>query len=205
MKYVTIILMFLLGISAEARTLTIKVLNTPTINVGGHKMTVGDSFDETSKIFWESERQAMKVLSEDNKLYVASKKAFAKTNSSSFSDYLTNTKSASVRGDEKPMSLKDHQSAFQQDFILLDELCVETGWKVDDNNYFIAMYIMGDETCSKKIPVRDNTLIFSRELIRELTGGTIDDVTLSILYYEKDYDETTKITDSMKIEVCEIP
>lgn len=188
---------------ANARTFEIKVLNTPTINIGGKNLKVGNRFDEKAPIVWSSDDQAMKVLSEDNKVYVLSKNLLSKHKANSFVDYITSVKSASVRNDGEnfPITLADHRAIFENDFVLLDTICVKVGWKTNDSSYFEATTTnLGERNSSFVIPAHDNVLSISRDEFPMLTSDC-SAITLSIKYIEKEYGETTPITDSMIIEI----
>ena len=79
MKRILIMTLLLAVVQAvSATTFVIKVLNTPSITINGKELKVGDRFDENAVISWKSESQAMKVLSEDNNVYVFTPKIFSK-------------------------------------------------------------------------------------------------------------------------------
>lgn len=201
--------LFLLAVSvlfANGRTFEIKVLNTPTINIGNKNLKVGDIFDENDTIFWASNKQAMKALSDDNKLYIFSNKLYQKLNVKSFSDYITSVESTSVRaaGGDLPISLDDHKASFEGDFVLLDSISVTVGWKSDENTFFVAKTTnLGENNFMFIIPCDKNTLTIDREICSQLPPDC-DFVRLSIGYYEREYNEFTLITDSMNVEIVPI-
>lgn len=188
---------------ANARTFEIKVLNTPTINIGGKDLTVGKRFSDKAIIKWSSNKQAMKVLSDDNKIYVLSKGLFAKHNSKTFADYITSVKSATVRNDGEncPVTVEDHNAILEGDFVLLDSIDIQVGWTTDDYSYFEATTTnLGENNVSFIIPAKDNVLTINRDII-PLLPSDCSYVILSIDYIENEYGVSTTITDSMNIEI----
>ena len=77
----------------------IKLLNTPTITINGEKSKVGDWFDDKSIIIWDNDKQAMKVLSEDNHIYTLSAKTYKSAKANTFLDYIVAVKPMIARGD----------------------------------------------------------------------------------------------------------
>lgn len=202
-KIVSLLLMAVCLLTAGAETYQIKVLNTPTINIDGKELKVGDSFDSSATINWSSDRQAMKVLSDKNKVYVMSGNLMAKNKVRTFSDYLTTVKSTSVRNDGEnfPVTVADHRAIFENDFVLLDSISIKVGWRTNESSYFEARTTnLGENDFSFIIPSDGDMLILSREHFSGLTsnGG---DITLSIKYIEKEYNDITDITDSMTVNI----
>ena len=77
-----IIFCFLLtALTASAMKYQIKVLNTPTITIDNKAAKVGDWFDDQSVIVWSRDNQAMRVISEDNKVYTLSAKLYKESKS----------------------------------------------------------------------------------------------------------------------------
>ena len=195
-------IVFALAIT-NAKTFEIKILNTPTINIGGKNLKIGDKFDDKAQIAWSSDKQAMKVLSDDNKIYVLSNKLLNKYKAKTFADYITSVKSATVRNDGKnfPITVADHRAIFESDFVLLDSISIIVGWRTNDSSYFEATTTnLGDKNFSFIIPSKGNVLTISNDVFTQLPADTTY-VILSIDYIEKEYGETTPITDSTKIEI----
>lgn len=202
-KILTLIFVTISLIVANARTFKIKVLNTPTINIGGKTLQVGNIFDEKAHIDWSSDKQAMKVLSDDNKVYVISKGLLAKYKSKSFADYIISVKSATVRNDGEnfPVTVEDHRAILERNFVVLDSLSFKVGWTTNESSYFEAsVNNSGTDGYSFTIPSADNVLTISRDLFNSIPTGC-EDVSLTITYIEKEYNDTTLITDSMNIEI----
>lgn len=190
------ILLLTVGV-VTAENYTIKMLNTTSVNIGGKEKHVGDTFNEKAKINWTSDRQAMKVLSESNKLYILTPKLFKQKGVKDFSDFIASTKAATVRAtDGFPVSVEDHKLALSGDFILMDSLKLGIGWKVDDKSYFI---IEKSETgLIKHVPHKDGHLIFTPDLFDNLTG-TDNGTKFSVKYVEEEYNDSTLITNEMNI------
>lgn len=205
-RILSVIFCALSMIIATARTFEIKVLNTPTINIGGKDLKVGNHFDEHAIINWSSDKQAIKVLSDDNKVYVISKGLFSKNDSKTFADYITSIKSATVRNDGEnfPITVDDHRAILEGNFVLLDSIQVKVGWRTNESSYFEAFINnVGQNDFSFIIPSHENILTISRLDIPKLPSDC-GSITLTVKYVEKEYDDTTEITDSMIIEVVPI-
>ena len=71
--------------SLSAMNYQIKVLNTPTITINGKELKVGDRFDDQAIITWSKESQAMRVLSDDNRVYTLSAKLCKEIKAKKFS------------------------------------------------------------------------------------------------------------------------
>ncbi len=225
-KILSVLCIALTLMAAHARTWEIKMLNTPTITIGGKALKVGDCFDEKDPIEWSSDKQAMKVVSND-KIYVLSKgllsKRRAKTLTSfltsnrsafvngmligsrdkTFDDYIISKKSASVRNDGEsfPVTVEDHCALFEGDFVLLDSIAINVGWKTDESSYFEAQTTnLGEKNISFIIPAVDNVLTITRDVFSSLPSDC-NAVVLSVKYVEKAYGEVTTVTDSMNVEI----
>lgn len=193
-------------LTVSAKTFEIKMLNSPSITIDGKELHVGSRFLENAKISWESSDQAMKVLSDDNRVYVVSPKLFSKYHVTCFSDFLSSVKSATVRNDGEnfPMTTEDHKAIFEGNFVLMDSVSFKTGWKVDDKSFFEAeTNDLDNHNMSFKIPTDNGKLYISRSL---LDSCQIDDciVRLTVRYVELEYNESTLITDSLELEMVPI-
>ncbi len=203
MKRILIMTLLLAVVQAvSATTFVIKVLNTPSITINGKELKVGDRFDENAVISWKSESQAMKVLSEDNNVYVFTPKIFSKYHVKNFKDYLTSVKTMAVRNDGEnfPVSVEDHRAIFEGSFVLMDSLSFNVGWKVDDNSYFEATTNNLDNNFSFVIPCIGNELIITKENLASLSDN-VDSISLIIRYVETEYNESVLITESMNLEL----
>ena len=179
-----------------SETLEIKLLNTPSIIIGGKKLKIGDKFDAGAKISWSSDKQAMKVLSQDNKLFLLTQKEFAKRNISNFVSY---KKSTFVR-ETPPMTLEDHKEIFEKEMFLLDTLFIEVGWKVNDNSYFVIEYEREGQKNNFILPYDNGSLVINRDLFADLEEEETE-LQLSVKYVEKEYNDSTLITDKMVLYI----
>lgn len=202
-KFMAAILFMATVCMAYGRTFEIKVLNTPTITIDDKECGVGDKFGENAKISWAADNQAMKVLSDDNKIYVMSPKIWQKYKVKDFKDFLVTVKNASVRndGEEFPVSVSDHRLLFEDDFLLLDPIRVRVGWRVDDTCYFEATTNnLGDDNFTIIMPYDEHQVIITRDMLGS-TPADVDTLSLTVRYVENDIDETTLITDAMTIYI----
>ncbi|MCH5240789.1 MAG: caspase family protein [Muribaculaceae bacterium] len=88
-------------------------LNTPTINIGGKLLKVGDTFSVTGDIKWSDSKQAMEVKDvETGVLYKFSEKAFKnKGVIGSISDFFLRTNQGSGRDNSRSAELKKSEVA----------------------------------------------------------------------------------------------
>lgn len=177
-------------------SLVIKQLYTSTINIGGKTLKVGDKFDSKAKINWQSDNQAMKVIDEKNNLYVISPKLFSKYKATTFSDFISYTKSTYVRSPKAPFSLDDHRENFDNVFNLMDEISVRVGWPVNEFSYFTAQWYEKGQVKNCKLPYIEGYVLLNRDLFDDEINDTIN---LTIKYIEENSDTSTVITDQMYI------
>ncbi len=128
MKIVNITILISCIVSAltcSAKKYQIKVLNTPTITIDKKEAKVGDWFDDESVIVWSKDNQAMRVVSEDNKVYTLSAKLYKEANAKKFSDFILYTKPLASRGSNDHDLIEQLAKRFDQDFIMLDEIVID--------------------------------------------------------------------------------
>lgn len=127
--------------SLSAMNYQIKVLNTPTITINEKELKVGDWFDDQAIITWSKESQAMRVLSEDNRVYTLSAKLCKEIKAKQFSDFILYTKPLAARGNYS-LTLKEAlEEKFDNNFIMLDEIVIDLSdieLPKDLTLYFIA-------------------------------------------------------------------
>lgn len=194
-----VLLLIIIVGATNAENFTIKMLNTETINIDGQNMHVGDVFNEKAKINWSSDKQAMKVLSETNVLYVLTPKLFKLKGNRDFSDFIAATKAATVRAtDGFPVSVEDHRNIMSDNFVLLDSLYIKIGWKIDKKSYFLAENI--ETGAITKIPLNDGYLIFKPDMFGKLKSND-GEMKLLITYVEEEFNDTTLVTNEMNIIV----
>lgn len=174
----------------------IKLLNTPTITINGEKAKVGDWFDDKAVITWDNEKQAMKVLSEDNHIYTLSAKTYKNNKANTFLDYIVAVKPMIARGNA---SIKERLEELQYaGCVLMDSLYLDfsdteipaddilTGEIIDfDGNPFTFGFIKNG-----------NYLVMSRDsllpIIEKIEGDVIE---ISI------YNNGKKVIEGFEIEI----
>ena len=115
----------LMAIVASAMKYQIKVLNTPRITINNKEMKVGDWFDDQAVIAWSKESQAMRVLSEDNRVYTLSAKLCKEIKVKTFADFILYTKPLAARGNYSQTLIEALEEKFDNYFIMLDEIVVD--------------------------------------------------------------------------------
>lgn len=144
----------------------IKVLNTPTITIDNREAKVGDWFNDQSVIVWSRDNQAMRVISDENKVYTLSAKLYKETKAKKFSDFILNTKPLAVRGTNDDSLIEQLKQRFDQDFILLDEIVIDlSDISVSKNDYFILERNHNNRTQIIVHPKKHNILIKRYDLV----------------------------------------
>ena len=158
---ITIILSCLItAFTCSAAKYQIKVLNTPTITIDNREAKVGDWFNDQSVIVWSRDNQAMRVVSNENKVYTLSAKLYKEAKAKKFSDFILYTKPLAARGTKDLDLIEQLGERFDQDFILLDEIVIDlSDIELQDNASF-RLYLSEDSN-SKYLEVIPIAKFFS--------------------------------------------
>lgn len=183
-KITVTLLLLMTVLNCNAIKYQIKCLNTPTININNKKLKTGDWFNDNAVIYWENDTQAMRVLSENNKMYTFSAKRYKQSKSKKFSDFIAYTKPMASRGMH---SLKKNlQAIFENEFEILDELQIDLS-EVEDLPADITFIISKKDELGPTLSLKpeNGTLTLTREDLESfsLEGETIP-LTVTILYRE---------------------
>lgn len=177
-----IIICFLLtALSASAMKYQIKVLNTSTITIDNKAAKVGDWFDDQSVIVWSRDNQAMRVVSEDNKVYTLSAKLYKESKSKKFSDFIIYTKPLAARGTNDHSLIAKLQERFDQDFIMLDEIVIDlSGVDVPVESHFVIRNNSCHADNSFEVILDSGFLRITRNIINAIISGEEATVVLGI-------------------------
>lgn len=186
--------------TAFGETFTIVALNTPTINIGGKNLKKNDKFDSRKKINWSSPKQAMKVMDSKNIPYMVSPAILSKANKKNFVEYIAYIRPMSVRATAPLVTLDAHRENFEDTFLIIDEVSVPVGWKVNETSYFRAEWDEDGVTKYCILPCEEKAVKLKRELFVDSPSDEAE-VTLTINYIEEDYGDITRITDKMNVVV----
>ena len=158
-------------LTCSAKKYQIKVLNTPSITIDKKEAKIGDWFDDESVIVWSKDNQAMRVVSEDNKVYTLSAKLYKEAKAKKFSDFILYTKPLASRGTNDLDLIEQLAERFDNHFVMLDEIFIDlSGIDIPENSKI--QFIQNNETTDKKIifnmNIKDNDLCIKRShLIKE--------------------------------------
>lgn len=179
-KIVILISCLLSVLTCSAKKYQIKVLNTPTITIDKKEAKVGDWFDEQSVIVWSKDNQAMRVVSEDNKVYTLSAKLYKEAKAKKFSDFIIYTKPLAARGTKDLDLIEQLAERFDQDFIMLDEIVIDLS---DINLPSSIQFVLSNVTEYRRIGCKfeDGNLIISRNDINQIAEEDAGTVSLQIL------------------------
>lgn len=150
----------------SAKKYQIKVLNTPSITIDKKEAKIGDWFDDESVIVWSKDNQAMRVVSEDNKVYTLSAKRYKEAKAKNFSDFILYTKPLASRGTNDLALIEQLAERFEQDFIMLDEIVIDlSDISVSKNDYFILERNYNNRKQIIVYPKKHNILIKRYDLV----------------------------------------
>jgi hypothetical protein len=181
----------------------IKVLNTPTVTINDKELKVGDWFDDQAIITWSKENQAMRVLSEDNRVYTLSAKLYKEIKANKFSDFILYTKPLAARGNGTLDLLESLEEKFDNYFIMLDEIVVDLSDIELPGN--LSIYFISNGNVKKKgkfILSNSNAKLKRKVLSKKRLNKT---TTLFIdVYMQIGQEKSMLITDNMEIEILPI-
>lgn len=197
---ISLLLMFEI---ASAMRYQIKVLNTPTIIINNKEHSVGDWFDDKSVILWSHDYQAMRVLSEDNRVYTLSAKLYKEIKASKFSDFIKFTKPLATRGNGSQTFQETLENIFDNNFIMLDEIVINLS-SVEIPQNLSIIFTIGDNTDKKgNFIIIGSTAILKRSALEELDLDGVKNLHLNV-YMQSGDDEPILITDNMGVEILPV-
>lgn len=167
----------------------IKVLNTPSITIDNKVAKVGDWFDDQSVIVWSKDNQAMRVVSEDNKVYTLSAKLYKESKSKKFSDFIIYTKPLAARGTNNLGLIEQLAERFDNTFVILDEIVIDLAGIEFIEDTYVEFYFEPLNKSLKKLISRTNPQIsISRSEIQywnEYSSSLLLNVYLSNRFVDK--------------------
>lgn len=195
---ITILISCILSaLTCSAKKYQIKVLNTPTITIDKKEAKVGDWFGDQSVIVWSKDNQAMRVVSEDNKVYTLSAKLYKEANAKKFSDFILYTKPLASRG-ANSMDLIEHLAErFAQDFIMLDEIVIDLNGIDLPSECSFKFHGTNNDLKLSLTPLNGNLIIDRSQLISSGTESTI----YSFLVYFGSATDNFKPIESIDISI----
>lgn len=174
---ITIILSCLItAFTCSAAKYQIKVLNTPTITIDNREAKVGDWFNDQSVIVWSRDNQAMRVVSDENKVYTLSAKLYKEAKAKKFSDFILYTKPLAARGTKDLDLIEQLTERFDQDLIMLDEIVIDLSDIELPHNTTFRLY-SSNNSKSKYIeitPYKKQIIILRSALLQLTDKETID-------------------------------
>lgn len=188
-------------LNCAAKKYQIKVLNTPSITIDKKEAKVGDWFDDQSVIVWSKDNQAMRVVSEDNKVYTLSAKLYKESKSKTFADFIVYTKPLAARGTNNLDLIEQLTERFDQDFIMLDEIVIDLSDVALPNDAVFRLY-SSERPNSKYIEVTPIAKIFSlsRMSLTRLCGTDKGKIQFIMMFGSPYYDFEI-INDSCEISL----
>lgn len=189
--------------SLSAMNYQIKVLNTPTITINGKELKVGDWFDDQAIITWNKESQAMRVLSEDNRVYTLSAKLCKEIKAKQFSDFILYTKPLAARGNYSQTLIEALEEKFDNYFIMLDEIVVDLSDIELPENFSFYFTLQENEKHYGKFIVSNSKAILKRNQLEEFDLEKKDILSICV-YMRMGLDKTLLITNNTEIDFLPI-
>ena len=179
----TIFFGFILSVMmCMAEKYQIKVLNTPTITIDNREAKVGDWFNDQSVITWSRDNQAMRVVSEANKVYTLSAKLYKESKAKKFSDFVTYTKPLAARGTKDLDIIEQLAERFDNTFVMLDEIVIDlSGIKLSEKCKFQLVKENKQDNLIVDLMPQDRMITIYRTLIETFNPNNI--VCYKVLYY----------------------
>lgn len=196
-----IIICFLLtALTASAMKYQIKVLNTPTITIDNKAAKVGDWFDDQSVIVWSRDNQAMRVVSEDNKVYTLSAKLYKESKSKKFSDFIIYTKPLAARGTNNLDLIEQLAERFDNTFVMLDKIAIDLSDVMLPKN--CVFEIISKENKSKIMSKpKDGEIFFLRSSVNRKSIHVSDSIMKFDVFLYCESDSVKFVTDCLEIEL----
>ena len=206
LKLTIIVSCLITAFTCSAAKYQIKVLNTPTITIDNREAKVGDWFNDQSVIVWSRDNQAMRVVSDENKVYTLSAKLYKEAKAKKFSDFILYTKPLAVRGTKDLDLIEQLAERFDQDFIMLDEIVIDlSGIDFHAGDYFRLSSIcdsVQDKVTLDKYPTCYEFKLFRNEIIR--CKGEKECVMCFVVSFCPFNGTPVKLSDSFEVEVLPI-
>ena len=197
LKLLLILSCLITALTCSAAKYQIKVLNTPTITIDNREAKVGDWFNDQSVIVWSRDNQAMRVVSDENKVYTLSAKLYKEAKAKKFSDFILYTKPLAARGTKDLDLIEQLAERFDQDFIMLDEIVIDlSDIELPENSMFHFNEITRNNKHQLSISPIDETLIIKRHHITCDVGDSIRFEVKINLYSN----ELVSVTDTFVVE-----
>lgn len=176
------------------------MLNTPTITIDNREAKVGDWFNDQSVIVWSRDNQAMRVVSDENKVYTLSAKLYKEAKAKKFSDFILYTKPLAVRGTKDLNLIEQLAERFDQDFIMLDEIVIDLSDIGLSEDICIEFNFEPSKHSFKKI-VSHSTPQITIQRSEILTLGENSSRLVISVYFFNTHKDPSLISNSLEIEV----
>ena len=184
LKLTIIVSCLISAFTCSAAKYQIKVLNTPTITIDNREAKVGDWFNDQSVIIWSRDNQAMRVVSDENKVYTLSAKLYKEAKAKKFSDFILYTKPLAARGTKDLDLIEQLAERFDNTFVMLDEIVIDiSSLGIKKNDYFIfesinekprngqiiMIYPSEENICIKRSDIVEESSNVEFELVMKVT------------------------------------
>jgi len=192
----------MITISAIADNYKIVFINTPSIEIGGKQLKVGDVFSDADAVSWTTDKQAMKVQNVNTKtLKVYASQQFSKVGAKSLFDFMEKSGHLSTRGDGL-MDLDGLTEYLSDTFYLVDAERVESMIETTKEVYFQAVFSVNDKQFKEKLAGGEDYFILDPSVFVKAGAGSAE-LPVIINYIDNKAGETEQITDKMKIVIVE--
>lgn len=193
MRKVLLLLSLCLSFTATAQDFKILFLNTETIKIGGKDLKKGDVFNESDKIVWKDDKQAMKVLSlSDYKQFVITAPGFKQNKVQNLKDYMVRSNRLSTRGSG---SLSSVERQIGETLYVIDTTEVSISFEPNESEFFFLLKD-GDRHI---LEYKEGRLLFTPDI----WDGRQDMITVNLFFHHSDNEEEIVIEDLIIVPIPE--
>ena len=158
MRKLLLLLTILISVSASAQDFKILFLNTETIRIGGKNLKKGDYFNQSDKIQWSNDEQAMRVLSlSDKKQFILVSNDFKERELKSAKDFMVKTHHLSTRGIG---SLSTVARKLGETIYVIDTTVVVVNYLPDASEYFFVTF----DGSRRTLDCKDGNLVLTPDI-----------------------------------------
>ena len=202
-RLIFIIFVLAFFFTANAAKWQVISVNYGKVYIGNRVLKKGEKIDSKSHLKWEDTGQILKVVNlKDYKVLLVAAQTMTAAKLNSIEDLLVQKNILAAR-EGILMTAHDVENYFNRRLILLNSICVETGFILDDNHCFFLQYVHEGDTINKRLPATSSHGFCINDDIFIVDGQPLPPTTLQgrLYYYDKENSQTMLFADNMEINV----
>ena len=168
------------ALMAYADTYKLLYVNTETIKIGKKMLMAGDTFADSERIVWSSDKQAFKAQNLTNKkIRVFSPRMM--DDSKNIEEYYLKQNQLSTRGRELDELLED---VVEADYCLMDSVRLKTWIDTTDEEYFVLKYTIDGQNYSQRVEGSERFIMLRSTMEgRDVTNNLPEELTVAVWYH----------------------